>query len=89
MLPQDDRSLAERFMDPPASCRILKIVHAQPDSPEQQDEHIKELVSLGFGGMATNVSFDGYVESEPKWQAFLSAIRKAKLSVPVVRASAV
>ena len=78
MLPQDDRSLAERFMDPPASCRILKIVHAQPDSPEQQDEHIKELVSLGFGGMATNVSFDGYVESEPKWQAFLSAIRKAK-----------
>jgi len=77
-LPQDDRPLAERFADPPAGARILKIVHALPDTPEAQGGGIRQLISQGFGGMATNVSFEGYVESEEKWEAFISGVTQAK-----------
>ena len=76
-LPGNDRPLPERFADPPAACRILKIVHQLPDAPEQQDSLLSTLVSQGFGGMATNVSFDGYVESERNWESFVSGVRKA------------
>jgi hypothetical protein len=77
-LPQSDRPLAERFANPPAECRILKLVHMLPDDPAAQDSLIQTLVSQGFGGMATNVSFQGYVEDEAKWKSFLSAVAKAK-----------
>lgn len=77
-LPQSDRSLEERFTDPPAASRILKIVHSLPDDPKAQDGLITSLISQGFGGMACNVSFHGYVESEPKWQSFVSGVKKAK-----------
>ena len=76
-LPGSDRSLSERFTDPPAGCRILKIVHQLPDASERQDLLLATLISQGFGGMVTNVSFDGYVESESKWDSFVSGVRKA------------
>ena len=78
-LPQSDRPLAERFANPPAASRILKIVHKQPDKPEQQDTLIQSLAAQGFGGMATNVWFrNGYVENEDNWTALVSAVNKAK-----------
>ena len=77
-LPQADRPLAERFANPPAECRILKLVHQLPDDPAAQDALINTLIEQGFGGMATNVSFQGYVEDETKWKSFLSAVGKAK-----------
>ncbi|MGQ9732436.1 MAG: glycosyl hydrolase, partial [Candidatus Zipacnadales bacterium] len=78
MLPPDDRPLAERFANPPASCRILKIVHGLPDEPEALDLHIRALAAQGFGGMATNVAFAEYMQSEAKWNAFVRGVTKAK-----------
>ena len=69
---------AERFAAPPADARILKIIHNWPDAPEAQDTLISRLGTQGFGGMVCNVSFDQYLESEAKWQAFTRAVNKAK-----------
>lgn len=78
--PTEDRPLAERFADPPASTRILRILHSQKDKPEEQDKILKQLAAQGFGGFAGNVSFDGYVEDETKWPAFLRGVEMAKAS---------
>lgn len=78
MLPQDDRPLAERFADPPASCRILKIVHSLPDKPDDQDTLFRQLIAQGFGGIVTNVSFTDYLTGEEKWAAFVRGVSEAK-----------
>jgi hypothetical protein len=78
MLPQDDRPFAERFADPPASCRILKIVHSVPDKPNDQDMLFRSLISQGFGGVVCNVSFTDYLTSEEKWTAFVRGVTEAK-----------
>ena len=74
----DDGSLAQRFADPPARARILKIIHSWPDEPRQQDELIEKLTKAGFGGVVCNVSFDDYLVSEPKWRSFQRAVAEAK-----------
>lgn len=68
----------ERFAQPPADARILKIIHNWPDQPEAQDEWIRRLGGQGFGGVVCNVSFDQYLESEAKWLAFTRAVEEAK-----------
>lgn len=77
-LPTEDRSLAERFAEPPAATRILKIVHSLPDDPEQQSMLLLGLASQGFGGIVTNVSFTNYLEDESRWEAFATGVAKAK-----------
>ncbi len=77
-LPTEDRPLAERFAEPPPSARILRIIHAQKDDPEEQDKQLRTLAAQGFGGFAGNVAFDGYVDDETKWPAFLRGVRMAK-----------
>lgn len=77
-LPQGDRPLEARFADPPASARILKIIHAQPADPTAQDGLLQALADQGFGGFAGNVAFDGYLEDESKWPPFLRGVREAK-----------
>ncbi len=77
-LPSEDRPLAERFAAPPASARILRIIHAQRDNPAEQDRQLRTLAAQGFGGFAGNVAFDGYVDDETKWPAFLRGVRLAK-----------
>lgn len=77
-LPQEDRPLQERFANPPAARRILKIIHSWPDSPDAQDDLINTLLAQGFGGVVCNVSFDQYLRSEEKWQAFVRAVEAAK-----------
>lgn len=67
-----------RVAQPPANARILKIIHGWPDAPEAQDRLIERLRSQGFGGVVCNVSFDQYLQSEPKWQAFRRAIDAAR-----------
>ena len=69
---------AERFAQPPASSRILKIIHNWPDAPEAQDQLITRLRAQGFGGVVCNVSFTDYLESEPRWAAFGRAVKAAK-----------
>ncbi len=78
LLPADNRPLRERFLNPPADARILKIVHSLPDSPDQQDALFERLLSQGFGGVVCNVSFENYLQSEEKWQSFLRGVKKAK-----------
>lgn len=77
-LPQADRPLADRFANPPACARIIKIIHNWPDGPGAQDELIQTLLSQGFGGVVSNVSFDDYMVSETKWAALLRGIAEAK-----------
>ena len=77
-LPTEDRPLAERFVVPPPSARILRIIHAQQDNPEAQDRQLRTLAAQGFGGFAGNVAFDGYVDDETKWPAFVRGVRTAK-----------
>lgn len=79
-LPQADRPLAERFANPPASARIIKIIHNWPDDPQSQDGLIQTLLAQGFGGVVSNVSFDQYMISEAKWAAFVRGIGEAKKS---------
>jgi hypothetical protein len=68
----------ERFTQPPAEARILKIIHNWPDQPEAQDQLISRLRTQGFGGVVCNVSFDQYLESDAKWRAFARAVNEAK-----------
>ena len=68
----------ERFAQPPADARILKIIHNWPDQPEAQDQLIGRLRAQGFGGVVCNVSFDQYLESDAKWLAFTRAVNEAK-----------
>jgi hypothetical protein len=70
--------LAERFREPPADMRILKIIHSWPDAPEAQDQLMARLQRQGFGGVVCNVAFDHYLESDAKWQAFTRAVQTAQ-----------
>jgi hypothetical protein len=70
----------ERFAQPPADTRILKIIHNWPDQPGAQDSIIRTLSTQGFGGVVCNVSFDQYLESDAKWEAFTRAVTAAKQS---------
>lgn len=63
---------------PPAESRILKIIHSWPDQADAQDQLIGRLERQGFGGVVCNVSFDDYLESPAKWEAFSRAVREAK-----------
>ncbi len=67
-----------RFANPPAESRIIKIIHGWPDKPEAQDALIERLQKQGFGGVVCNISFDQYLESPQKWEAFTRAIHAAK-----------
>jgi hypothetical protein len=71
---------ATRFSAPPADTRILKIIHNWPDPPAAQDQLISRLRAQNFGGVVCNVSFDQYMESDAKWQAFTRAVTEAKQS---------
>ncbi len=74
----DDGSLVQRFADPPAQARILKIIHSWPDAAPAQDELIRQLTRQGFGGVVCNVSFHDYLVSETKWRSFERAVVEAK-----------
>lgn len=67
-----------RFAQPPNEARILKIIHPWPDAPAAQDQVMRQLAAQGFGGVVCNVSFDHYLESEAKWDAFTRAVRAAR-----------
>ena len=70
--------LASRFANPPAHARILKIVHVYPGGVAEQEAFQAKLVAQGFGGMATNVSFNGYIEDPAKWESFVRWAGMAK-----------
>jgi hypothetical protein len=71
-------SWEERFAQPPADARILKIIHNWPDGSDAQDQYISRFRVQGFGGVVCNVSFDQYLESDAEWRAFIRAVNEAK-----------
>ena len=71
-------SWEDRFAQPPADARILKIIHNWPDRPDAQDQLIRKLKTQDFGGVVCNVSFDQYLNSDSKWLAFVRAVNEAK-----------
>jgi hypothetical protein len=73
-----DEPLAERFSSPPLNSRILKIIHSWPDDSSAQDAMIAQLTRQGFGGVVCNVSFEEYLQSQVKWNAFQRAVTAAK-----------
>jgi lysophospholipase L1-like esterase len=75
---QREKPFAERFLNPPAEHRIIKIIHGWPDEPQRQDELIGSLKNDGFGGVVCNVSFTDYLESEARWKAFVRAVAAAR-----------
>ncbi|MCX6907547.1 MAG: glycosyl hydrolase [Verrucomicrobia bacterium] len=77
-LPQADRPLAERFANPPAASRIIRIIHGLPTKPAEQDAQLQTLIRQGFGGFVSNVSFHDYLENEENWRAFVRGVTEAK-----------
>ena len=77
-LPQVNRPLAERFANPPAASRIIKIIHRLPLVPAEQDAQFQTLIRQGFGGFVSNVSFRDYLENEEYWRAFVRGVTEAK-----------
>ena len=75
---QADRPLVERFANPPAAARIIRIIHAFPLTPAEQDGQLQTLLRQGFGGFVSNVSFRDYLENEEHWRAFVRAVNEAK-----------
>ncbi|MGC8744037.1 MAG: glycosyl hydrolase [Verrucomicrobiia bacterium] len=66
------------FKTPPQRTKIYKIVHSLPDSEEARLSLFNKLQTQGFGGIVCNVSFDGYLTDESKWQSFLNGVKTAK-----------
>ena len=77
-LPQADRPLGERFANPPAASRIIRIIHGFPLTPAEQDAQLQTLIRQGFGGFVSNVSFHDYLENEDHWRAFVRGVTEAK-----------
>lgn len=78
--PGEERPLGERFLNPPAATRILRILHGQHDTPAEQDKILQALADQGFGGFAGNVNFTGYVDDPTKWPPFVRGVKMAKAS---------
>ena len=73
-----DKTLSDKFTNPTAETRILKIIHGWPDDAKAQQNLIQQLQSQGFGGVVCNVSFTDYLKSEDRWKDFLRAINAAR-----------
>jgi len=65
-----DASREARFANPPARDRILPIRHGHVNNLAKVDAELDVLVAEGFGGLATNVNFDRYLEDTNSWHTF-------------------
>lgn len=73
----EDASRTERFANPPASARILPIVHSRPNDRAKADAEMERLVEGGFGGFAGNVNFYNYFDDPDAWKTFRYTVEKA------------
>ncbi len=67
--------MEKRFATPPAEDRILPITHMLPVSEDARLALMASLVSRGFGGIATNVSFDQYMQSAEHWDSLRHMVK--------------
>lgn len=77
-LNQSEPAFAARFENPPNVSRMLKIIHGWPDSAAAQNRLLQSLKDQNFGGVVCNVSFQDYLESEGRWEAFARAVKSAR-----------
>ncbi len=62
------------FRSPGNRNRMLKIVHGWPGPAEALQNVLGAVAAQGYGGVVTNVNFDGgYAESEANWAKFIRA----------------
>lgn len=67
--------LRSRFAAPGNENRMLKIVHGWPDEPDAARALLDGIARQGYGGVVTNVNFDGgYTGSEQNWTKLASAL---------------
>lgn len=70
-------SRAERFANPPASARILPLVHGRANDLPKADAEMAALKAAGFGGFGGNVNFDKYLDDPASWRTFRHTVEKA------------
>lgn len=70
-------SRAERFANPPASARILPLVHGRPNDCAKADVEMANLKDSGFGGFAGNVNFHNYLDDPAAWKTLRHTVEKA------------
>ena len=66
------------FADPPVDSGILPLKHNPPRGEKAIREDIDKLVRLGYGGVACNCHFDGYVARESNWPDFVSYVKELR-----------
>ena len=66
------------FVNPPVDSGILPIKHNPPRGEKAIREDVDRLVRLGYGGVACNCHFDGYVTKESNWPQLKSYVEALK-----------
>ncbi|MGN0853334.1 MAG: hypothetical protein ACI4Q3_08155 [Kiritimatiellia bacterium] len=66
-----------RFANPPASARILPLRHGRPNDRARADAELARLKDCGFGGMASNVDFTDYLDSDANWRTYGYVVDRA------------
>ena len=69
---------ASCFVEPPSGTGILPIRHNPPRAPEAIQADVDELARLGYGGVACNCPFNGYVARESNWGPFTAYVKAIK-----------
>ena len=71
-------ALVSPFAEPPPSAGLLPLKHNPPCTVEAMQADVDELVRLGYGGVACNCPFDGYVARESNWPPFVAYVKALK-----------
>ena len=72
------------FANPPVDSGILPIKHNPPRGEKAIREDVDRLVRLGYGGVACNCHFDGYVTKESNWpqlKSYVEALKEKGLQI--------
>ena len=71
-------ALGHPFAEPSPCSGILPLKHNPPCTVEAMQADVDELVRLGYGGVACNCPFDGYVARESNWPPFVAYVKALK-----------
>ena len=72
------------FANPPVDSGLLPIRHNPPRGEKALREDVDRLVRLGYGGVACNCHFDGYVTKESNWpqlKSYVEALKEKGLQI--------
>ena len=72
------------FANPPVDSGLLPIRHNPPRGEKAIREDVERLVRQGYGGVACNCHFDGYVTRESNWpqlKSYVEALKEKGLQI--------